>query len=229
LELVRNEPTNPDTLRALQIRLKRQDAQAGNNRKRDQHGQALATQASQIKQAITGLETEYPEIAKSLQPISEFAESAARPFIEQERQASIEAGKALIESAFPNFIEVSSSNEFLSWLQTQPQRVHELVAHGGPSGAIDVLSWFEQHVKQSGKTSPFEPQQVAPPSPPPIAAESAEAKAARVAEERRARLQQSTPIPSSARTASQTSDENDPTNAWRMGLRDVEQMERHYR
>jgi hypothetical protein len=219
LRRVREEPSNPDNIRALELRLKRQDASAAGNRKAQQHGARLAEQAAQVKEAMDSLNTDYPELAKPLQKISDFAQAASQPFIEQERQQVLEEGKALVESAFPNFTSVISGQEFAGWIQSQPQRVRELASQGGPSGAMDVLTLYEQHAKQSGKPSPFEPQ--AAKITPQVAVEDPAAKAAKIAADRKARLQQSSPVPSGAVVARQSSASDDPQAQWNAALEEL--------
>lgn len=220
MERVRNDPTNPDTIRALEIRLKRLDSQAKPRRERNQNAQAAAQAATEVQAAIKGLGDDYPELATRLAPVSKLAEVVTRPIVDAENRAQAESDEALVESAFPGFNKVRGSGGPLDqWLKTQPHDVQDQARNGGVAGAMAVLEAYEQYEIASGRQSPFAPQQQAP-APKPAPQDDPVAQAARIKAEREQRLKAATAIAATVAKPTPTPETEDRA-AWNAGVAEV--------
>jgi len=203
LQRIKESPTDPDTLRALEIRLKRLDSQARPQRERSQNARQAAAVADEVRTAVIGLKDDYPELANRLAPFSKLAEVATKPIIEADAHEQNKADEAVIEDAFPGFNKLRSPDSPLAaWLKTQPASVQEQATQGGVAGGMAVLEQFERYEIANGRPSPFAPP--APATPPAAAAAPAfdpAAEAARIKAERERRLNSAAAIPNAARAS----------------------------
>ncbi|TXH15303.1 MAG: hypothetical protein E6R03_07415 [Hyphomicrobiaceae bacterium] len=226
LERLKSQPSDPDTYRALEIRLKRLDSQAKPRRERNQNAQAAMQAATEVQAAIKGLNDDYPELATRLAPVGKLAEVVTKPIVEAEDAAQREADEALVESAFPGFNALRVPNGPLAqWLKAQPQSVQEQASLGGVAGAMEVLEKYEQHVIATGKPSPFAPQQKSAPAP---AAPDPKELADRIRADREKRLKAATAIPQTAVKPAPTQ-ETTLAAAWNEGVNEVANERRFQR
>lgn len=227
LQRVKESPTDPDTLRALEIRLKRLDSQARPQRERSQKAQRAAAAADEVRTAVSGLKDDYPELANRLAPFSKLAEVVTQPIIEADAEEQNKADEAIIEDAFPGFNKLRSPDSPLAaWLKTQPASVQEQATRGGVAGGMAVLEQFERYEIANGRPSPFAPPAPATPPAPVAPAFDPAAEAARIKAERDKRLQSAAAVPNSSRVPARNTQETSAAAAWLAG---VEQVRRERR
>lgn len=227
LQRVKESPNDPDTLRALEIRLKRLDSQATPRRERNKSAQTAAVAANEVQAALKGLNDDFPEIASRLAPVGKFAEAIARPMIEAEEREQVQADETVVESAFPGFNKLRAPGGPLdSWLKSQPYSVREQATQGGVAGAMLVLEQYEQHVIAEGKPSPFAPPVPVPPAPAAPPAFDVNQKAAQIKADREKRLQAASAVPSGARLPAQTQ-ETSARAAWLAGVEEAKRTRRN--
>lgn len=227
LQRVKDAPNDPDTMRALEIRLKRLDSQAGPRRERNKSAQTAATAANEVRAALTGLRDDYPELAERLAPIGKLAEAVTKPMLEAEERADVQADEAVIEDAFPGFNKLRAPGSPLAqWLQSQPRSVQEQATMGGVSGGMLVLEQYEQHELANGRPSPFAPPAPATqPSVTPTPTFDPAAKAAQIKAEREKRLTAASTVPNGARLPAQTQ-ETSARASWLAGVEEARRINR---
>lgn len=228
LQRVKDAPNDPDTMRALEIRLKRLDSQARPTRERSKAVQAAATAAKKVREATDKARTDYPELAETFfEPFSEFADTIAQPMIEAEERAGVQSDEAVIEDAFPGFNKLRAPGSPLAqWLQSQPRSVQEQATMGGVSGGMLVLEQYEQHELANGRPSPFAPPAPATqPSVTPTPTFDPAAKAAQIKAEREKRLTAASTVPNGARLPAQTQ-ETSARASWLAGVEEARRINR---
>lgn len=139
-----------------------------------------ALQAVDAKAATVAEQT----AARMVEPLHDLrAEHNQRQ--QEARAAAFDAAMQTFQATYPNAVEVVRSQDFNSWIRTQPQPIQAAFYQGqDPGEAIAVMDAYDAHLRRAGKAPiAVYPQQPAasnaPPAPQP-AAQRASTNAARL-------------------------------------------------
>lgn len=134
------------------------------------------------REAVAGIETDYPEIAQPLAKVAE-AVDGQREQIKKQTQDSIDADTAelnelvaeetaLLVAKHPDYVDVLKANgpAFKAWVDDQPLRIRQAAIKNASyiadsEGAIKVLDGFKQHLAQIAPPAQQQQQQPAPAAP----------------------------------------------------------------
>ncbi|KRC36235.1 hypothetical protein ASE28_01490 [Acidovorax sp. Root219] len=146
-----------------------------------------ALQAVDAKAATVAEQT----AARMVEPLHDLrAEHNQRQ--QEQRAAAFEAAMQTFQNTYPNAVELVRSQDFNSWIRTQPQPIQAAFYQGqDPGEAIAVMDAYDAHLRRAGKAPiAVYPQPAASNAPP------AQQPAAQRASTNAARLQSAAGLPS---------------------------------
>lgn len=219
LQRVRDNPTDPATLRAMDIRIARLEASDRPRRQRSKEAMAAEEAIAGTKAALTKMRPDYPEFAEHLETFSKAIEVTASTVIAADDREQLEADLAAVDAAFPGYrkLREEGSPQLAQWIARQPPEIQQLAQKVDVPSAMKLLERFELDEYAAGRSSPFAPPA---PSAPVQPAFDVAAEAARIKADREARIKAAAAVPSTARAIN--NDEEDP---WTQGVKDLRQYQ----
>jgi len=207
LQRVRDNPTDPATLRAMDIRIARLEASDRPRRQRSKEAVAAEEAIAGTKAALTKMRPDYPEFAEHLETFSKAIEVTASTVIAADDREQLEADLTAVDAAFPGYRKLREEGcpQLAQWIARQPPEIQQLAQKVDVPSAMQLLERFELDEYAAGRPSPFAPPA---PSAPVQPAFDVAAEAARIKADREKRLSSAAAVPNAARASIKPPDDD---------------------